>query len=75
MVNTPVVATLAAVLPLILPNRALHKVAALAGPPAIPPVTELDKRMNVSPPPVVTSSAPNIMNMTITVEEVRIKLP
>ena len=62
MVKAPVVATLAAELPLMVPIRPLEITATLAGPPALDPAIWLAASVKNSATPLEAKNAPNTMN-------------
>ena len=75
MVNVPVVTTLEAALPEMVPIRALEITAALAGPPRVRPVSAMAISMKNLPPPVASRKQPNRINMITTVAAVPIGVP
>src|SRR5699024_42197 len=68
IVNEPVIAALAAPLPVIIPTIALEPTAESAGPPVLFPNNEKEKSVKNCPPPERIKKAPKITNNINTVE-------
>ena len=69
MVTTPVVATLAAPLPVMVPMSELATTATLAGPPTMLPVRVVARLLKSMAPPVCNSTAPKMTNRAISVAD------
>lgn len=75
MVSYLVVTTLEITLPLKEPKNPLERIATLAGPPRVYPRSPAAKFIETSPPPVMTSAAPNTRNSTRILPAARMGTP